>query len=128
MQPSTYQKRVLELLPWFLKASQEEKDACTERDEVQALETLLSTKEAHVQINNLDIEKNTMYSALHAWEGEMRAMQEDREEKEAELEVGASEIERVMTVTHPTGFILYPPENLKCILYQRCVKVPCSKI
>ena len=74
MQPSTYQTRVLELLPWFLKASQEEKVACTERDEVQALETLLSTNEAHVlarqvvrdQINNLDIEKNTMYSSLHA--------------------------------------------------------------
>jgi len=76
MHISTFQKRVIELLTWFLKASQEDKDNYTEKDELQVLETLLFNKdkyrlarqEVRDQISNVCYSRINLTTYLMLWQ------------------------------------------------------------
>ena len=97
------QQQVIQLLPWYLAATLYQRSSHPDQDAIQALDALVSTDVEYLQVRKAEREKlstmntakNSVNSSVDMWVGEIVAMQDDREDKQAGIESSERELEKI---------------------------------
>ena len=90
---SLLQRQVIQLLPWYSRATRQQIENYPNQEIIQILATLVRTEEEYLQhrkeqrerLSTMNTDKNSINSSIDIWVIQIEAMQEDREDKQAEL-------------------------------------------
>jgi len=100
---SLLQRQVIQLLPWYSRATRQQIENYPNQEIIQILATLVRTEEEYLQhrkeqrerLSTMNTDKNSINSSIDIWVIQIEAMQEDREDKEAVLGITQGKIENI---------------------------------